>query len=148
MSMYDTFETSADLERDGVWIDYGDFRVKIAHAGGSNKKYLNLAEAKLKPLRRAIEAGSIDRARSDKIMMEIYAKTIILGWQSQGKDDDGKDTWLDGIEGRDGELMEINEANITATFIALPKLFQDLQEMSSGIANFRTAELEDDSKNS
>ena len=40
-TMFDQFETDPVLESEGIWIDYGAFRVKIARAGGANKKYLS-----------------------------------------------------------------------------------------------------------
>jgi len=143
MGLYDTFETDASLEETGVAIDYGDFRIRVAHSGGANKKYLAMIETKLKPLRRAMEAGSISNERAGSIMAEIFAKSIVLDWETLV---DGE--WVQGIEDRDGNIVDFNETNVIATFKALPRLFQDIQEQSASIQNFRKAELEEEAKNS
>lgn len=143
MGLYSTFKTDAELETKGSVLDYGDFQIRIAFAGGANKKYTKYAEAKLKPLTRAIETGAVDEERSRAIMADIYAKTIILEWQTI-VDDEPKM----GIEGPDGELLEFNEQNVKETLIALPHLFTDIQEQANSIALFRQKQLEDEAKNS
>lgn len=145
MGMYNQFETDKSLESEGVWVDYGDFRVKIAHAGGGNKTYLKYAEVKMKPLRRAIDTGSISRERSTALLSDIYAQAIVKGWQiSTG---DGEEDWKDGIEGPDGKTMKFNKENVMMTFKALPTLFTDIQTMAASIEQFRLALAEDEAKN-
>lgn len=142
MGMYDIFETDEDLENAGIWLDYGDFRVKIASAGQGNKKYVRYAEKALKPIRRAMQAGAVSNERSMAIMSDIYAKTIVLDWQVKG--DAG---WKPGIEGRDGEVLPFNKDEVQKVFEALPNLFIDVQEQANAISNFRKAEIEEDSGN-
>lgn len=142
MGMYDIFETDEDLENAGIWLDYGDFRVKIASAGQGNKKYVKYAEKALKPIRRAMQAGAVSNERSMAIMSDIYAKTIVLYWQVKG--DNG---WKPGIEGRDGEVLPFNKEEVAKVFEALPNLFIDVQEQANAISNFRKAEIEEDSGN-
>jgi len=149
MGMYDVFETDEDLETSGVWIDYGDFRVKIASAGPGNKLYVKYAERKLKPVRRAIEAGSLGQARSNAIMSDIYAVSIVQEWEV--KDPKAKvaadAAWVSGIEDRTGKMIAVNKENIEQTLINLPRLFSDLQEQAASLSNFRKAENELDSGN-
>ncbi len=143
MGMYDVFETDENLESSGIFIDYGDFRVKIASAGQGNKAYVRYAEKKLKPVRKALDAGALSNERSQALMAGIYAKTIILDWQLLV---DGE--WQQGIEGREGDVLPFNEENVEATLKALPRLFTDIQEQAMSLANFRKQELEDEGKNS
>ena len=143
MGMYDTFETDPNMEQEGVFLDYGDFRIRIAHAGQGNSKYVKYAEKKLKPVRRAMEAGALGNERSMSIMIDIYSKTIILDWQIRGEND----TWKTGIEAKDGSTLPFTEENVEATLRALPNLFLDIQSQASSIANFRAAELEKESGN-
>jgi len=142
MGMYDIFETDEDLENSGIWLDYGDFRLKIASAGQGNKKYVRYAEKALKPIRRAMQAGAVSNERSMAIMSDIFAKTIVLDWQVKG--DDG---WKPGIEGRNGEVLPFNKEEVQKVFEALPNLFIDVQEQANAISNFRKAEIEEDSGN-
>lgn len=143
MGMYDTFETDSTMEQDGVYLDYGDFRIRIAHAGQGNSKYVRYMEKKLKPVRRAMEAGALSNERSMAIMMDIYAKTIVLDWNV--KDSSGE--WKSGIEAKNGEVLPFSEENVIFTFKALPNLFLDIQQQASSIANFRKEDIEAETGN-
>lgn len=142
MGMYDTFETDATMEQEGVFLDYGDFRIRIAHAGQGNSKYIKYAEKKLKPVRKAMEAGALGNERSMSIMIDIYAETIILDWQVRNDD-----SWKTGIEARDGSVIQFTKENVETTLRALPNLFLDIQQQAQSIANFRRAELEEEAGN-
>lgn len=148
MSMFDQFETDSVLESDGIWIDYGDFRVQIGRAGGANKKYLSYAEAKTKPFRRAIQAGTMPEDRSRALLYDIYARTVIFNWQvADGEDKDGNTKWKNGIHKKGGGILEVTPENIMLTFKVLPAIFVDLQQAAEGISLFRKAEMEADAKN-
>jgi len=142
MSMYNIFETDEDLETTGIWIDYGDFRVKIAAAGQGNKNYVKYAEKALKPVRKVMSAGALSNERSLGIMADIYAKTIVLDWETVVDEEAKK-----GIESRDGSIVPFNYENVRKVFHDLPNLFIDIQEQASSIANFRKAELEEEAGN-
>lgn len=142
MGMYDTFETDPNMEQEGVFLDYGDFRVRIAHAGQGNSKYVKYAEKKLKPVRKAMEAGALGNERSMAIMIDIYAESIILDWQVRNGDD-----WKSGIEARDGSVLPFTRENVENTLRALPNLFLDIQQQAQSIANFRRADLEGEAGN-
>lgn len=149
MSMFEQFETDPVLESEGIWIDYGDFRVQIGRAGGANKKYLSYAEAKTKPFRRAIQAGTMPEDRSRALLYDIYAKTVIFNWQvSDGEDKDGNTKWKNGIHKKGGGILEVTPENIMLTFKLLPAVFIDLQQAAEGIGLFRKEEMEADAKNS
>jgi hypothetical protein len=146
MGMYDTFETDPALESQGIWLDYGDFRVLLASAGQGNKNYVRYAEKKLKPVRRALDSGALSNERSQALMADIYAQTIILSWETmKGTGDKAK--MEVGIESKEGKILPFTEANVEQTLIALPRLFLDLQEQAASLANFRKGELEAEGKN-
>lgn len=144
MGLYDVFETDSDLEQKGIWVDYGDFKIRLASAGQGNPKYVKYAEKALKPIRKALDAGAVDNKRSQAILADIYAKTVILDWVTFDKE---ADEWKTGIEMKDGSIGEFNYDNVVNTLKALPNLFIDLQEQANSMANFRKAELEGDSGN-
>lgn len=146
MGMYNTFETDPNREQEGVFLDYGDFRVRIAHAGQGNKKYVQYAEKALRPVRQAMNAGALSNDRSMAIMSDVYAKTIILDWQVAVRSEDGI-SWKQGIEAKDGSILPFSNENVEATLKALPALFTDIQQQASSIANFRAAEIEEESGN-
>lgn len=147
-SMYKSFETDKSLEKKGIIIDYGDFRLRVAYAGVSNNKYRQFAEAKFKPVRRGIETGSVSILDQKAIMMEIFAKTIVLDWETRITDAEGNHSWVQGIPPKEGDdLLPFNEENVLATFRALPHLFDDVSQQSESMTNFRALELEEESKN-
>jgi hypothetical protein len=132
MSMYELFKTDSALETEGVVINYGSFRVTLARAGGSNKKFARVLEAKTKPYKRAIDTGTMDNDRGLELLREVYAEAVILNWETkqQGK-------YVQGIESPDGELLPFTKENVLAVFNELPDLFMDLQEQANKAAVFR-----------
>lgn len=140
--MYKQFGTNKNLERTGVAIDYGPFRVTIARAGGSNKDFDKLIEAKTKPFRRAIQTNTIEREKVISIAREAFAQTCIKNWETKV---DGE--WKVGIEAPDGSLLPMTYENILKTLEALPDLFTDLQEQAASVALFQQGEREEDAKN-
>lgn len=148
MSLYKNFQTDPALEKGGVWIDYGDFRVLLAHAGGANKKYINVMDKKFKPLRQAINAGTLDNDRAQKMLMDLYAETIVLDWETiyQAVDDDAPSPQR-GIEGPNGELLPFTIENVKMTFRNLPNVFMDLKTQAEQISNYRVRDLEAEAGN-
>lgn len=152
-SMYEQFKTDAELERNGVEIDYGDFRVTVARAGGANKRFARVLESKSKPYRRAIQTETMNLELSIGLLREVYAEAIILRWETKVNEE-----WLIGIEPPpdvDLEAVELtNEGllaftrdNIVEVFTLLPDLFQDLQEQAQKIAMYRSHILDIDAGN-
>lgn len=146
MSMYKNFGTEKSLEIEGVWTNYGEFRVKIAHAGGGNKQFLTYGEQAMKPFRRAIENGSFPRERMEALLFDIYAKTIVKGWEVN-TGEPGEEIWQEGIEGPKGDIIPFTQNNVLETFKALPALFYDFKDVAESIAAYRVADLEDEAKN-
>ena len=57
---YKLFGSDKDVEQKGVLVNYGDFRLRIARAGGSNQRFRRLLQAKLKPFRHQIDNDTMD----------------------------------------------------------------------------------------
>lgn len=142
-SMYDLYETDEHLEKNGVVFDYGSFRVKLARAGGSNKKYGRLLEAKTKPYKRAIQTKTMDEDLANRLLMEVFVETCLLSWESQV--DEGE--WKSGILLKDGSLQAFNKENAIQVLKKLPDLYQDMSSMALEMGNYRLGELEEDAKN-
>jgi len=154
MSLKRQFKTDSSLESKGIVIDYGDARIRIARAGGANKKFARILDIKTKPFRRAIAAGSFDNDRSNTILMEVYADTVVLDWETNvGNDADPK--WQKGIDPEDagvesekGKLLPVNKDNVMKVFRNLPDLFFDIQQQAQAGALFRAELDESAAKNS
>lgn len=143
MSLYSTFATDKTTETSGTWIDYGDARIKIARAGGSNRAYAKRLTAKTASKRRAIEAGALSDEAAQEIMVDVYAHTVVLDWETRVGDDLRR-----GIENPDGgDLLPVDPDSIQATFRNLPDLFADIQAQAQRIGNFRAADLQDQAGN-
>lgn len=141
MSLYKTFKTSGDLEKTGIYLQYGfvdddperPIRILIARAGGSNTKFARILEAKTKPYRRAIQTETMDPKMADNIFREVYAESVVLGW--------------DNVSDVDGVALPFSKENVVKVFTDLPDLYADVREQANKAALFREAVLEEDAKN-
>ena len=142
MSLYTQFKTDSKLETSGIVLDYGDFKVTVARAGGANKKFARLLNAKTKAYKRAIQTDTMDVEVGDKIVREVYAEAVVLNWETKVE---GK--FKQGIEAQDGKLLPFNRENLIKTFENVPDIFTDIQQQASTFALFRETVLEEESKN-
>ncbi len=151
MSMRELFRTDEVLETKGVVIDYGSFRITLARAGGANKKFTRLLEAKTRPHRRAMQTETMQDAAAMAILREVYAEGAIMLWENRsvlGKDGEWTGAWKVGIEPEKGDtLLPFTQENITRTLEELPDLFLDLQAQSNKVSLYRVHNLEEDAKN-
>ena len=135
MNPYQMFQTNAAAETDqGIVLDYGSFSLRIVRAGGANKRYGQELTRRLKPHRRQIDNDTLDNAVAEKIMAELYADTVLIGW--------------DGVTDATGAPLPFGKANVVKLFTDLPDLFRDVQEQAAKVGNFRLEERESDAKNS
>jgi len=130
MSLYKQFKTDESFETRGVTLDYGDgVRIRIARAGGANKKYLRATEKLSRQYRNQIRMGTFSGETANKVMQEVFVETVILGW--------------DGVADAAGNPLPFTKENCLKLFRDLPALWEDIQEQATSVAIFREAELED-----
>jgi len=135
MSMYEQFKTDQNAERDGIWIDYQSFRVRIAYAGGSNKQFQKAMERVARPYRRAIATESLSPEVSEMLLRKVYASAVIKGWETMV---DGE--FKPGIEQEKSTvLMKATPEHIEKTLAELPSLFEDLKSQAGSWALFKAA---------
>jgi len=133
-SPYAMFATSTEIERGGVLLDYGAFKIRIARAGGANRKFASVLEAKLKPYRRQIQTESMDDEVATRLIIEAYAESVVIDWE--------------GVVDGAGTPLPFAKENVIKLFTDLPDLFRDVQEQATKASLFRAAEVEEDEKNS
>ena len=139
MGLYTTFKTDENLETSGVDLDYGlnskgqPMLIKVARAGGSNKAFQKAMAAKTRPLQRQIQTNTASEEVLTKVIVEVYAETVILGWS--------------GIEDQDNNPMEFSRANVIKLFTDLPDLFADVRAQAQEISIFRADLMEAVAKN-
>lgn len=143
MGLYDRFKTNANLEKTGIFQDFGDFRVKLARAGGSNTAYMTRMTALSKPHKRQIATDTLDRAVLRKIMLQCFAETIILDWET--KTENG--SFVQGIESEDGSIMPFTVENVINVCTDLPDLFDQLMETANMQELYNDSYLEQAVKN-
>lgn len=138
MSMYDAFKTDAKKEAEGVFVEFGEFRVLIRRAGGANKLYHKTMETLVAPHRRILQLGQMQEGTMKALLAEGYAKAIVVDWQYQADDGLGTKEWKSGIELVDGTIGEVTPDNVKAVFLALPVIFDAIKEAAEAIAGFKS----------
>lgn len=125
------FKTSSKLEQEGVWLDYGDFRIKITRAGASNKRFKRLMDEKMKPHRRAMANETMSDALAERLTREVWAEAIVLGWDSP---------LGNNVMPYRGEEFPFTVENCLTLFNDLPDLFIDVRDQSTKLGLFREDE--------
>ena len=142
MSLYKDFKTSEKLEVDGVRFLNGTYAYTIARSGGANKKFQKLFERLARPHRRQMDNGTLDPVVAERIMREVYAKTVVLKWETLQDEE-----WVEGIELEDGSLVPATSSVLAEVFLDLPDLFTQIMEDAKSTSYFRIEGMEDDSGN-
>lgn len=142
MSLYKQFETDPKVEKEGVVLDYGDFRVTVARAGGANKAYQRSLEIKTRPYRRALATETMDNDKSVELMQQVIAETVVRNWETLV---DGK--WKKGIEDSKGDILPFNPKNVIATFKAIPDIYLDIKAQAEKVSLFLANIQELEAKN-
>lgn len=143
MSLYSAFKTDKELEVQGVAIDYGDFKIVLARAGGANHKFAKVANAKVKPYRRMMEAGTLPPEIDRKLTAEIYSEAVVIGWWTKVSGE-----FTSGIESPEGEILPFSQENVCNTLLALPDLMTEVIQQAQDLALFKAEEREEDLGNS
>lgn len=134
MNLYQMFQTNQQHEQDGIVLDYGQAgKIRIARSGGSNTKFSRALSERFKPYRRQFDNGTLPDDVANRIMIDVYADAVILGWE--------------GVTGQSGLPLEFSRSNVVQLLTDLPELFRDIQDQSGKAANFRAAEIGEDIKN-
>ena len=139
MSIYRTFETDPQLEQEGIKLHYGftndgrPVKIRVARAGGANKRFAKILEEESEPYRRAIETGQMDGRVADEVMQRVYARAIVLGWEN--------------VEDENDEPMECTFDNVMKLFNDLPDLWHDLRTQAGKNALYRKNATKADSGN-
>lgn len=143
MNPYKMFKTNQNLETSGIVLDYGDFRIRIARAGGANKKFAKILEAKMKPYRRQADNGTLQEDIANNVLIESYAEGVVLGFEVKV----GENQYESGVPQEDGTVKPYSVDAVKGIFHSLPDLFADVQTQARQMALFREQEVDEDIKN-
>jgi hypothetical protein len=80
MDIFAQYATDASLENNGTWQELGDAKFLVARTG--NRKYVQALSAAVEKNQKLLDAkGEAADTLSDKIMVDVLASTILLGWE-------------------------------------------------------------------
>lgn len=133
-SAHELFGTNKNLEAEkGVRLEYPGFSITIHRAGGANKKFAQVLNAKMKPHRQKFERDILDDETSQKILIETYAEAVVIGWS--------------GNIGPGGKKAAFTVENCIKVFNELPDLFDDVKAQATKASIFREEQEKSDIKN-
>lgn len=130
-SVYDLYETNAEAESSGAWIDLGPSRFKMARTGGANENFMKVASKRLKPFQASLE--NLPKKVSDDLAIGIFVDTILLDWEN--------------VTTRAGEVIPFTKEAAKKLLTELPNLFAALQVEANKMGNFTQANLDAAAKN-
>lgn len=133
MGIYEAFSTDSEVERTGVWLNYGGARFKVARAGGANKKFIRRQESFVRKFRKQIEMEILGEDEATLELINIWADTVFLNWE--------------GITDRDGKLLSFNRENVVKVMRDLPDLFKTIRDDSMRMVIFKSTIDEDAAEN-
>lgn len=144
MSLFKNFKTDPNAEKNGVLIEYGEFRLRLARIGGSNTDFAKRYEELMKPYRR-VPKDQLKADVQEKIVTTVFTETVIKPntWQTLV---DGE--WVDGIESESGEIIPATAENMAKILLELPDLYNALFKEANSITNFLAEARQEDAKNS
>lgn len=139
MSLYKQFGTNATKVESGVEIKFGANDDKtiptfiVARQHRSNKPYRKAAEAAMRPYRRQIELKTLSDDTAEAVLMDVFITTLLKGWKN--------------VQDEKGREIEFSPEAAKELFVALPDLYDELQNAANDAALFRESEREADAKN-
>lgn len=85
MDIHDSFAVNDTLVNQGTWIPF-DSKSSFLIARTGNKEYRKLFSSLYKRHKLALKTkGDAAEALAEKIQIELFAKTILLGWRGEVK---------------------------------------------------------------
>lgn len=82
LDIFAQFATDETKEEDGVWVELSDdAAILVARSG--NKKYSKMIAREYEKNKKILDGkNDVADAKSEEIMIEVLAKTILLGWRN------------------------------------------------------------------
>ena len=140
MGIRELFGTNQKSEVDGIDLDYGDYTIRIARMGGSNKKWTKALSALVKKHSVQIRNDSMPEEQFKKLTLSLFAKHVFITWSGEGLIDE--ELW------GNKEVPQPTEENFVKLMLEYPDQFADIQEQAKSHATFQNQILEDVIKNS
>lgn len=133
MDLFNEFATDENLETDGRWVPYNTkTSFKIARYG--NKNFGRLFSRLYGKNKATIDGkGEAAEAKADEVMVEVLAKTILVGWQGPVK-----------IQGVDLGEYSVDGAKKA---LSIKEFRQWVRAQSEDVEKYKAVQEEEDEKN-
>lgn len=119
--------TDQGRENEGTWIDVGDdCRLCIARVG--NRRYTD----EVSKIARKNNVATLDNDTARKKMIDVYARTILLGWE--------------GLQ-ENGEDVPYTQENARRMLTEYPDFFRMIEAEASNAEHFRRSNVEETAGN-
>jgi len=130
VDIFNTYAVDEAKELNGTLMPVGDAKFLVARAG--NKAYIKMLSKEVERNQKALDMKDDNAdALSDRIMIDVMAKTILLGWEN--------------VEFQ-GKPLEYSEEN--AKMVLGHKEFRrEIAKLSDDFSAFKAAKEEEDVKN-
>ena len=147
-------KTSEKLETSGIWLEVENNRIKLARAGGSNKKYEMAMERFARKYGKAL--NMISETVGRKFFHETYAETIILDWlyadENGDLNEEGRDyaqeslerktRWSRGINIDDENILTFEPENVVKVLNEFSPMFPLMKEVAEDFNNYKSSLVE------
>lgn len=133
LNIFKKYATDEAAESNGTWINLGDgAEVLVARLG--NKAYGKMLGKEFQANKRILDLGEDSEeadAKSNEIMANVLAETILLDWK--------------GVEGEDGKPMEYNKDNARKV-LGLKEFRAEIMRLAGDVENYRLKQIADAKK--
>lgn len=147
MSLRKTFKTDKNAEIDGVWIEVGmndhngkPIKILLSRMSTTNTRYTKKLNAVTRPHQAAIQNDAMDNDLARKMLQEVFAETVLLGWENLPKSE------LTGNED-DKDDLPFTPETAMELFGEMPDLYDDWERRAQKGSAFREAERTATTKN-
>lgn len=149
MGLYESMQTSKQLENNGIWLDLEHTQILLARAGGANTKFNAAAEKIAREHKRVMAMDLMSSEKGKQLIFALYAEHVVLDWETQvpegytGPEAPGHvPGYVKGIARPGGVIVPVTTENIEETFRDLEAVFLVLKETAESHSGFKQSLLE------
>lgn len=143
---YQSYQTSTDHVKAGIWVEEPGLRVRVRFAGEENRKYWAEFMKKMAPFQPTLKklektpeiAAVFDKKTITPALAQLFVEHIIIDWNvADGFDEDTGDfIWKEGMQDLTGEVVPFDPALAKQVILAVPRLFARIREIAGDYSMF------------
>lgn len=126
-NLHKQFGTDKKKEVEGVWFDITD-DIKMLLARYGNPRFKQLVQKFNKPIRSKLRTGTATTEEVNKVLAKAMSQSVVLDWK--------------GVTDESGNVVEYSPEAAYKYLIELPDLMEYLAELSGGLEEYRSGEME------